>query len=258
MKELLVKKAEFGHVKVFGNLKDYGTGNRVADENLIDVVKVLSGDFGIPVETPVFLLRSFYYNLFYGGNACHDRNKYRTKSYNCQPLSRKKSYDKVLYDKMANFAKMSDIRTRLKLLRKTLGLSQSQFAHKLGVSKDLISKYEQGRRSVPDKTLRLISKTFGVSYEWLKYGKGEMWAEKEEEIPPDAPLDRELFYKIMSLVVKAIREGKLTGISDEELLELVKLLYKKYKPLKDKEESQKLWKELEQDVVILGKTLEKK
>jgi len=239
-------------------LKDYGTGNRISDENLIDVVKVLSSDFGIPVETPVFLLRSFYYNLFYGGSACHDRDKYRTKSYYCQPFYGKFHRTKSQYDKMEEFAKMSGLKERLKLLRKTLGLSQAQFAQRLGVSKDLISKYEQGRRVIPDKTLRLISKTFGVSYQWLKTGKGEIWEEKEEEIPPDAPLDRELFYKIMSLVVKAIREGKLIGISDEELLELVKLLYKKYKPLKDKEESEKLWKELEQDVVILGKTLEKR
>ena len=169
-------------------------------------------------------------------------------------------YHKIRVAKWQNLPKCNavSIGERIKTLRKALGLSQEEFAEKLGKGVATIKRWESGQTIPNDKTLRLISKTFGVSYEWLKEGKGEMWEQKEEEIPPDAPLDRELFYKIMSLVVRAIREGKLIGISDEELLELVKLLYKKYKPLKDKEESEKLWKELEQDVVILGKTLEKK
>ncbi len=153
---------------------------------------------------------------------------------------------------------MNEIGKRIGTLRKLLGVSKKEFAEKLKVSPAYITQIEQGKKKPSEMFLYLISQTFGVSYEWLKYGKGEMWEQKEEEIPPDAPLDRELFYKIMTLIVKAIREGKLIGISDEELLELVKLLYKKYKPLKDREESEKLWRELEQDVVILGKTLEKR
>ena len=72
---------------------------------------------------------------------------------------------------------------RLKLLIQTLGISQAEFARKLGVSRSLISEYLSGRKRIPDKTLRLISHTFGVSYEWLKYGKGEMWEKGGEEVP---------------------------------------------------------------------------
>ncbi len=149
---------------------------------------------------------------------------------------------------------MKEFKDRLKFLRKTLNLTQSEMAKALGLARSRLSELESGKTQPRESLLRLISHTFGVSYEWLKEGKGEMWERREEEgIPPDAPLDRELFYKIMELVVRAIRDGKLRGVSDVELLELVKLLYKKYKPIKDREESEKWFKELEQDVVNYGK-----
>ena len=115
---------------------------------------------------------------------------------------------------MEEFAKMSGLKERLKLLRKTLGLSQAQFAQRLGTSKDLISKYEQGRRMIPDKTLRLISHTFGVSYEWLKTGKGEMWERKEE--PP--------------VWLKEFLEG-----ADEKELKILKALIDMLKEVPDEE-----------------------
>jgi len=64
---------------------------------------------------------------------------------------------------------------RLKALRKALGLTQREFANKLSLTEKSVRDYESDRRTPPDKTLRLISHTFGVSYEWLKEGKGEMW-----------------------------------------------------------------------------------
>ena len=143
---------------------------------------------------------------------------------------------------------------RIRSLRKQLNLNQQEFAKRIGIARAYLSELESGKKKCPDRILRLISHTFGVSYEWLKEGKGEMWERRErDEIPPDAPLDRELFYKIMELVVIAIREGKLKGVAHDELLELVKLLYKKYKPIKDKEDSEQWFKELEQDVVNYGK-----
>ena len=275
MKELLVKETKFRHIKVFSYLVNNGTGNSISNQNPIDIPIIFSGSFGVFVKTPVFLSRFFNYNFLYGG-VIHGKNNYNVRFGTSQDRNVRFGHKNSLgfnnislsNDKLLLWQKrqtlpnppnyMSEFKDRLKLLRTVLGLSQAEMARKLGIARSRLSELESGKTKPRDSLLRLISKTFGVSYEWLKYGKGEMWEQKEEEIPPDAPLDRELFYKIMTLIVKAIREGKLIGISDEELLELVKLLYKKYKPLKDKEESEKLWKELEQDVVILGKTLEKR
>ncbi|MFZ8863683.1 MAG: XRE family transcriptional regulator [Thermocrinis sp.] len=69
---------------------------------------------------------------------------------------------------------MSDIGKRIRELRETLGLTQKQFGEKIGKSWRTVQDWEAGKSSIPDHTLRFISSTFGVSYEWLKEGKGEM------------------------------------------------------------------------------------
>ncbi len=72
---------------------------------------------------------------------------------------------------------------RIQLVRKLLNLSQEEFAKKLGISRGYLANIEKGLRTPPDRILKLISKEFGVSYEWLKEGKGEIWEKKEE--PPE-------------------------------------------------------------------------
>lgn len=59
-------------------------------------------------------------------------------------------------------------------LRKYLKLSQEKFGEKLGVTKSAVSKMELGTYNITDTMLRLISKEFNVSYEWLANGTGEM------------------------------------------------------------------------------------
>lgn len=63
---------------------------------------------------------------------------------------------------------------RIKLVRKTLGLSQQEFGEKLGVSRDVISNIEY--RQVPPKELLVkhIANLYGVNLAWLMYGEGEM------------------------------------------------------------------------------------
>lgn len=63
---------------------------------------------------------------------------------------------------------------RIKQIRKSSGLTQSEFADRLKASRDKIASYETGRVIPTDTTLNLISKEFGVSYVWLKTGEGPM------------------------------------------------------------------------------------
>ena len=99
-------------------------------------------------------------------------------------------------------------------------MTQAEFARRLGVSRSLITEYISGRRSIPDKTLRLISHTFGVSYEWLKYGRGEMWEKKEED-------EVEVLAKM--ILARARREGK------EMCMDQARKLAKKYLKMMDLE-----------------------
>lgn len=66
---------------------------------------------------------------------------------------------------------MYEFGERIYNLRKKSGLSQEDFADKLGVSRQAVSKWETGQ-SVPDsEKASAIAKFFGVSLDWLINGE---------------------------------------------------------------------------------------
>jgi len=67
---------------------------------------------------------------------------------------------------------------RIKQLREILGLTQTEFASRIGLTYKMLGLYERGKYEPSEKVLKLISSTFGVSYEWLKEGKGEALLER--------------------------------------------------------------------------------
>lgn len=77
-----------------------------------------------------------------------------------------------------------DVKDRIKELRIALGLTQQEFADRLKVAKQTVSKWETAQRVVPDATLNSIARTFDASYFWLKEGVGDMFLNL-----PDSMLD---------------------------------------------------------------------
>lgn len=63
---------------------------------------------------------------------------------------------------------------RLKELRKSLKLSQADFAEKIDTTGNYIYMMESGKSPVNDKVLNRICKEFNVNEEWLRTGKGKM------------------------------------------------------------------------------------
>lgn len=75
-----------------------------------------------------------------------------------------------------------DIGSRIKAVRKALGLNQTEFGNKLAVSQSTIAGYEVGCRLPPDAILRLICVTYNVDYKWLRDGEGySPFVEHEDE-----------------------------------------------------------------------------
>ena len=64
---------------------------------------------------------------------------------------------------------------RIKELRKTLGLTQLEFANKIGVKRNTVATYEMGRSVPSDSALSLICKTFDVNEIWLRTGQGDIF-----------------------------------------------------------------------------------
>lgn len=73
---------------------------------------------------------------------------------------------------------------RLKELRKQLGLTQQEFAERLGIKRNAVTNYEVGRNEPADMVISLICREFNVSERWLRTGEGEPFIKKSrsEEI----------------------------------------------------------------------------
>ena len=66
---------------------------------------------------------------------------------------------------------------RVKMIRKSLSLSQEAFGAKLGVTGPGISKIESGGRNLTEQMMLSIIREFNVNEKWLRNGTGEMFAE---------------------------------------------------------------------------------
>lgn len=67
------------------------------------------------------------------------------------------------------------MQNRIKALRKSLGLNQTEFGARLGLVTSTISGYESGVRAVSDAIILSIVREFGCSETWLRTGEGEMF-----------------------------------------------------------------------------------
>lgn len=68
--------------------------------------------------------------------------------------------------------------SRIKLIRKNAGVTQSEFAEVLGLSRSMISQVEAGMQVFSDRSLRDICRIYGVNEDWLRTGEGEPYAPK--------------------------------------------------------------------------------
>lgn len=64
---------------------------------------------------------------------------------------------------------------RIKKIRKTLDLTQQEFAERIGVKRNTVATYEMGKSKPSDSALSLICREFNVNEEWLKTGIGQMF-----------------------------------------------------------------------------------
>lgn len=73
------------------------------------------------------------------------------------------------------------MQNRIKELRKSLGLNQTEFGEKLGVAQTTIAGYENGSRDVSDAIIKSICREYGVNETWLRTGAGEMRRSRSRE-----------------------------------------------------------------------------
>lgn len=67
----------------------------------------------------------------------------------------------------------------IKELRKSLGMTQQEFADRLHIKRGAIANYEVGRNIPTDSVIALICREFGVSETWLRTGEGDMFPPRD-------------------------------------------------------------------------------
>lgn len=89
-----------------------------------------------------------------------------------------------MYNVNEKRGEIKKLNERLKKLRKTLGLTQQEFADKIGSKRNTIAKYETNTNAPSAAVISLICREFDVNEIWLKTGEGEMFVSltRDEEI----------------------------------------------------------------------------
>ncbi len=72
-----------------------------------------------------------------------------------------------------------NIETRIKKLRLSLNLNQTDFGYRIGVGQSAIGLYEKGKRTVSDRVISDICREFNVNEEWLRTGIGDIFIEPD-------------------------------------------------------------------------------
>lgn len=105
---------------------------------------------------------------------------------------------------------------RIRKLRKSLGLTQQEFADRIKVKRNTVATYEMGRSEPSSSAISLICKTFNVNDTWLRNGEGEMFVSHSETATSSSGLED--FKKRFAAM--------LFSLNDEEWLLLEKMVEK--------------------------------
>ena len=84
---------------------------------------------------------------------------------------------------------------RIKSLRKALGLTQQEFADKLGISRGNIGAYEVGKNAPSDAVISLIVRIFNANENWIRTGEGG-----EDNMFTPIPVKEEIGYFVEDLL----------------------------------------------------------
>lgn len=99
------------------------------------------------------------------------------------------------------------VEPRTKELRKSLGLTQQEFADRLKITRGAVSNWDLGHSVPSDAAVSLICREFNVREAWLRDGTGEML-----EIKPRAEELGELVRKLLADRPESFRSRLITSL----------------------------------------------
>ena len=112
------------------------------------------------------------------------------------------------------------MKERIKEVRKSLNMNQTEFGEALGASRFMITTYEIGKVTPPASIIELICTKFHVSKEWLVDGIGDMHDFQLEDDTPGKLVNK--YITSPERVKKLMRE--LVALDESWLLKLDEIL----------------------------------
>lgn len=110
------------------------------------------------------------------------------------------------------------MKNRIRTIRKNAGMTQQQFAERLGISRNTVATYETSSRIPIDAVIVSICREFGVREEWLRTGQGDIY----KELTPDLELSKwfgqilmeeeSSFRRRFLLALTTLKEGEWTAL----------------------------------------------
>lgn len=101
----------------------------------------------------------------------------------------------------------NSINDRVKELRTQLGMTQEQFAKKLGYTQQTICQWEHGARYIRDAAVSSICANFNVDERWLRTGEGETFREPEGALDLARTLRRAIYQSIFDSMPENVRDA---------------------------------------------------
>ena len=85
------------------------------------------------------------------------------------------------------------MKNRIKQIRNTLNLTQTEFAKQAGISRSIVAAYEGGTSSVSERTIADICEKFYINEQWLRTGEGPMFKQQSD-------IDNQLAAEVAKLI----------------------------------------------------------
>lgn len=130
------------------------------------------------------------------------------------------------------------VEPRTKELRKSLGLTQQEFADRLKITRGAVSNWDLGHSVPSDAAVSLICREFNVREAWLRDGTGEMLeqlTEDEDRARFFGGLSKESASPEVLAFIDALRKSSDSTI--RAALEFVCNVYESYNALQKEKEN---------------------
>lgn len=112
------------------------------------------------------------------------------------------------------------IAENIKMLRKTFGLTQSEFASKVNKTMRTVQVWESGASEPNRNNIDDIINAFNVNADWLRTGEGEMFnpvkAEQEEQLLLDTELLKQIIISVENTIKR--RSKQLSPLDKSKLV----------------------------------------